>query len=1000
MTEEIEKPISPRAKRPIYLSPWLVALAALALYGCTLNPWVNFRSLPLASQIMGWDWHPGPLSWRINPEYQPLYLVLTCPLRWMPLDWRITGLNVLAAVCAALTLAILARSVKLLAHDRTKEQRVRVGGKDALLPMRASFLPAAFAVALLAGQLTFWENAVSGTGEMIDLMVFAFLILCLLEYRHTRAEGWLCLFTFVYGLGMANNWGLIGFFPCFLAALIWIKGLAFFKWRFALRLATWGALGLLFYALVPLLGAGHHDGGFWEIFHEKLAEQHILLTRMPRYFAAIAAVPSLVPLIFAGIYWPSSEGELNPGARDLTSGLFRVLHIVFLAVGVLMFFDIAMGVSPRKMGLGVVPGAPSFLSFYYLAALSVGYFSGYVLLVFGKDVEYRWGQATGLLHLTNVALAGLLWAAAVVLPAILFYRNFHYHIQDYNNPVVAQFGKEMAKSLPPSSAVVLADEPARLYLAMGAAQHLALTNQYIFMESRELTHREYLRYLADRYPSIRRELASLPPEKITPADLLAALARRGPVYYLHPSFGAYFEQVYLLPNRMGGYVRAYATNGTGLLVLDPSGVATNQAYWHALERGTLASLPDLARTDLEGMPERNADAVRIAGYYSQMVDCWGVELQKSATEQNLAPNVKSDMLKDASEQFTWAIRLNTNNTIARLNQEYNASLRGVQPSGSGVTEEQRAYEMSNLERMFNQHGTVDVFRLNMQVGRFFAEYELYRQSARMFQRCLELVPGNAPAELSLAKTYIDMGALDAATNILHHIPEAALLDPLDRARVEALAYAKMNDFERVDKVLTDAHNKYPRIGGFPDMMAGFYRLMGYSALHESKDPAAGEKAAARWFRKSLAALDEDLNLRSNLSDATAHESEILRINLQRTEMQMMLKDYSNAIVTSTAIIHQDPANPLPILNRAISELQLGQTNAAKLAAAKADYQFLEKNHGPSHIVFFGLAQIAQKQGDKKDEIRYDELYLKNAPTNTAEFTNVSAQLHKLKLESH
>jgi hypothetical protein len=75
-----------------------------------------------------------------------------------------------------LTLAILARSVRLFSHDRTKEQRLREGGKFALLSVRAAFLPALFAVLLLGSQLTFWENAIAGTGEMIDLLVFAFLI--------------------------------------------------------------------------------------------------------------------------------------------------------------------------------------------------------------------------------------------------------------------------------------------------------------------------------------------------------------------------------------------------------------------------------------------------------------------------------------------------------------------------------------------------------------------------------------------------------------------------------------------------------------------------------------------------------------------------------------------------------------------------------------------------------------------------------------------------------
>src|SRR5208283_1472466 len=117
--------------------------------------------------------------------------------------------NVLTAAGAALTLGILARSVQLFSHDRTKEQRQRQRGKFALLTVRAAFLPAAFAVALLGAQLTFWQNAVSGTGEMLDLFVFAFLILCLLEFRISQSECRLNLFALVYGLGVANNWALI-----------------------------------------------------------------------------------------------------------------------------------------------------------------------------------------------------------------------------------------------------------------------------------------------------------------------------------------------------------------------------------------------------------------------------------------------------------------------------------------------------------------------------------------------------------------------------------------------------------------------------------------------------------------------------------------------------------------------------------------------------------------------------------------------------------------------
>jgi tetratricopeptide (TPR) repeat protein len=563
----------------------------------------------------------------------------------------------------------------------------------------------------------------------------------------------------------------------------------------------------------------------------------------------------------------------------------------------------------------------------------------------------------------------------------------------------------MAKSLPAQPAIVLADDPARLYLAMGAAGSLGLPNQYIFVESRSLIHREYLRYLADRYPSLRKELVNpdrLPPEVSSRVvgDLLAHLAQRGAVYYLHPSFGSYFEQVYMTPHHMGGYLHPYPTNTMALLALTPAAIATNQAYWHALEGKLLVSLPDLAKPGPDGLL-RSLDATRVAYYYSQMLDTWGVELQKSATELKLTPQIKEAMLKDANSQFDAALRLNTNNAVARANQQYNAHLRGVQPAGPLFNAAEAAAQSGGWDVVYNRDGPTDVPVLDIQVGRYFAEFGALRQAAQLFQRCLELAPNEPLAELDLAKTYVDLGLLDPALDLLRAIPETTssfgyMINPLERVRVEALAYAKKNDFAQADKLLTEGRAKNPRDENFVRVTAEFYRLMGYSVLRESSGNAAkeqtAEKDSARWFQKSLAALDEELKLLNAPMEVTAHAVDIPRINLQRSEMQMMLKDYPGAILTCTAMLRQDPQNPVVLLNRAISELQSGQ-----LDPAKKDYQLLEKTlPEPSFMVYYGLAQVAQKQNDKPAEIiRYDKLYLQYAPHNTAEFTNVTQQLHKL-----
>jgi hypothetical protein len=694
MTEESEKSISPEVKRPILLNPWLVLAAALVLYGLTLNHWITFGSLPFASQLMGWDWHPGSLPWRADHQYHPLFLVLTSPLRLLPAGGRILGLNVFTALCAALTLAILARSVRLFAQNRTKEQRLRERGQFGLLSVRATFLPATFAVLLLAAQLTFWENAVATSGEMLDLVVFAFLILCLLEFRVSQNENWLNSLAFAYGLGMANNWALIGYFPFFFLGLIWIKRIAFLNGRFLLRMLLWGGAGLLLYGLTPLLGFLSHDGGFWDLLHQNLVEQHILLIRIPKYYALMAAVPGLIPLLFAAINWPSfkGNGDLSAVALSASKAFFRILHITFLAVGVLMFFEIKFSLSPRNMGMGTIAGTPSFLTFYYLAALSVGYFSGYVLLVFGKEAESTWRRTVGMMRFVNVLVIGLLWVAALGLPVLLFCKNFPV-LQDYNRPVAAQFGLELAKNLPAQPAVVLADDPAMLYLAMGGCRTLRLPDQYAFVESRDLIHGDYLRYLVAHYPALHKEILNPDrfPEEFTGQEvgnLLASLAQRQQLYYLHPSFGSFFERIYMAPHGVGGFIHPYQTNALAMPVLTLDRIATNQAYWHALEKGSLAALPDLTRN--------NPDARRIADCYSQILDNWGVELQKAATGY---PSHSPSLLNDANEQFAEALLLNPNNAIARANQQYNAHFaRRLSPGRAGEFLRRRQSILQSLGR--------------------------------------------------------------------------------------------------------------------------------------------------------------------------------------------------------------------------------------------------------------------------------------------------------------
>src|SRR5215813_8525130 len=89
--------------------PWIAGAAAFALFLITLNHWVNLRSLPIAAVVAGWEWK--------LPVQQPLFYLVTLPLKWFPGTIQALAMNVFTASCAALTLVLLGRSVALLPHD-------------------------------------------------------------------------------------------------------------------------------------------------------------------------------------------------------------------------------------------------------------------------------------------------------------------------------------------------------------------------------------------------------------------------------------------------------------------------------------------------------------------------------------------------------------------------------------------------------------------------------------------------------------------------------------------------------------------------------------------------------------------------------------------------------------------------------------------------------------------------------------------------------------------
>ena len=75
--------------------PWIVAAGALVLYLITLNHYASFAGINSLSRVAGWEWRSNVVA--------PLHVILTLPIRWLPIGIQLLALNFLAALAGALS---------------------------------------------------------------------------------------------------------------------------------------------------------------------------------------------------------------------------------------------------------------------------------------------------------------------------------------------------------------------------------------------------------------------------------------------------------------------------------------------------------------------------------------------------------------------------------------------------------------------------------------------------------------------------------------------------------------------------------------------------------------------------------------------------------------------------------------------------------------------------------------------------------------------------------
>jgi tetratricopeptide (TPR) repeat protein len=647
--------------------------------------------------------------------------------------------------------------------------------------------------------------------------------------------------------------------------------------------------------------------------------------------------------------------------------MFRLLHVVFLLLALSLFFDFKFSPSTRLQEVPI-----GFLTFYYMGALCIGYYSGYILLVYGKPSSHAWERGGAVTKLFNGLIVGFLWLLAVAAPCVLFYENI-LHINAANSGVLADFSRQTLKGLPAKPVIILCDDPLRLYLLQASFRREGKPDNNILIDTESLPHRDYITYLVSRYPELKKLTVSpeklprvLPPEPLI--RYLYGLNQKYPIYYLNPSFGYFFEAFYLKPHGLIYELKTYEKNAVEPPLPTAAEITENQDIWQQIEKQSLTNLPPLAKLD--------PDAQSVSVKYSVALDFWGVQLQKAGH------------LKEASAKFAEAALVNPQNFIAKINEKYNENLQknDRRPIEVGDLIFKMANVYGGMVPILKFNGPVDEPDLDIEFGGLMADGHDMRQAAALFERRLQLLPGDVPAELDLAKTFVDSGRPDQALDLIRKLRVNPAASPWEVSRVEALAYYAKNDFSTAEKLMRNALKENPNDEKRVGILAEFYRVTAYAALREKKP-----EEAARRFTNALSYYDQQLQLLAQPSQSSVQRTSIPETMLKKAEVEMMLKSYPASIATLNQTLSLEPNNPTALLNRAIAETQVNQ-----LEPAKNDYKELRKlMPNQRYVADYGLADLAAKEKNVPEEIRFLKRYLDSAPDDSPDYQQVEQRLKKL-----
>ena len=944
-----------------YRLPGSVALGAALIYTVTLCWGTTANSLGLTANVAGWDWQP-----LLN---QPVTWLLTLPLRVLPAAWVPSALNLFFVVAGALTLGMLARSVELLPWDcQPPEHKEWV-----------KILPVLLASGVCGLELNFWQEATAGAGAMVDQLLLAAAIWCLLEYRAAKDSRWFNAAAVIWGLGLAQNWMMQLCLPLFVAALIAVRGLRFFKRDFLLRMALFGLAGFAIYALPPIvhglnpfsslsLGAAWlatlkaSKTMLWLVTFGFLLE-HRLMTLVVVAFYLLLILPAVARLPDRGI---TNKSELDRWQMRI----YRMVRAALLLLCLWLTFQPSIGpqqILRQKFGMPL-----PLLSFAYLNALGIAFLAGNLLFVLQVRPErsmlrglarklHSWRR-----HNVPVLFAG---AFAIILLALAF-RNAPV-IWAGNHQPLEKFGALAVASLPAEGGILLGDDALKQVAVQAAlARKPGARWQIVLLPL--LPSPDYRAALERRQSRGWVSAATRHDLKLEEQlELIKLMARTNRLFYLEPEPGpVLFEQFYAPPAGAVAELKPCPPELASEPPLPASALDEGEKFWDDAWSKNMAAFP---RPDAPPAPlwsrlgEKLSrcfylpplpvpQAILLRQWYSVSLNDWGVELQRGGR------------LPAAQVRFEQALVLNPSNEVAAVNLACNINLQAGKTLKVGKVDA-RIKDSGQLAEIMQMCGRGDEPTICFLLGRFCQAAGRSRQAVQQLERAQAL----APADLK---------------------PGFALTEVFSNARQD-------------DKVFAMVEGLRARVSGLPSNEIAQAALKLDFLEAKSWMSRTNPANARRIWQSVLARHPDDVAIANLVFSAYMNFGDFTNALKMVTNLLARTPDRPELINIQARILMEmnQATDAIAVLQRALAitnapqlrqNLAVAYLKSTNLVAAAAEYHQLEAAPPDALIVHFGLASIAEQQHDTNLAIRHLEICLTNAPAGSPDWEEIRTHLAALK----